>query len=174
MWFLTIDPFVRIPVFIAKLSERQYCWRVFEVFHSQEYIHFFDVHRCLFMRLHFSIGGYDYRRTTRFRQGIHFSITQVLCASTLRNRQQIPVPQVSTLMQAGTYFPETRRMLLFHAPLISTHFWPASTLLRGHLAIATLSLFLRPILKFWSVGATLMKFTWTNVTERGILSRILV
>ena len=24
-------------------------------------------------------------------------------------------------------------MLLFHAPLILTHFWPASTLLRGHL-----------------------------------------
>ena len=31
-------------------------------------------------------------------------------------------------------------MLLFHAPLISTHFWPASTLLSGHLALATLSL----------------------------------
>ena len=30
-------------------------------------------------------------------------------------------------------------MLLFDAPLISTHFWPASTLLRGHLALATLS-----------------------------------
>ena len=30
-------------------------------------------------------------------------------------------------------------MLLFHAPLISTPFWPASTLLRGHLALATLS-----------------------------------
>ena len=73
MWFLTIDPFVRIPVFIAKLSERQYCWRVFEDFHSQEYFLFFDIHNCLFMRLHFSIGGYDYRRTTRFRQGIHFS-----------------------------------------------------------------------------------------------------
>ena len=42
-------------------------------------------------------------------------------------------------MQAGTYFPETRRMLLFHAPLILTHFWPASTLLRGHFALATLS-----------------------------------
>ena len=27
-------------------------------------------------------------------------------------------------------------MLLFHAPLNSTHFWPASTLLRGHLALA--------------------------------------
>ena len=42
-------------------------------------------------------------------------------------------------MQVGTYFPETRRMLLFHAPLILTHFWPASTLFRGHLALATLS-----------------------------------
>ena len=31
-------------------------------------------------------------------------------------------------------------MLLFHAPLILTHFWPAFTLLRGHLALATLSL----------------------------------
>ena len=37
MWFLTIDPFVGIPVFIAKLSERQYYWRVFEDFHSQEF-----------------------------------------------------------------------------------------------------------------------------------------
>ena len=78
MWFLTIDPFVGIPVFIAKLSERQYCWRGFEHFHNQEYIQFFDIHRCLFMRLHFSIGGYDYRKTARFRQSIHFSITQVL------------------------------------------------------------------------------------------------
>ena len=26
-----------------------------------------------------------------------------------------------------------------------------------------------PILKFWSVGATLMRFTWANITERRIL-----
>ena len=43
-------------------------------------------------------------------------------------------------MQAGTYFPKVRRMLLFHAPLIFTHFWPASALLRGHLALAIPSL----------------------------------
>ena len=42
-------------------------------------------------------------------------------------------------MQAGTYFPKVGRMLLFRAPLILTHFWPASTLLRAHLALATLS-----------------------------------
>ena len=43
-------------------------------------------------------------------------------------------------MQAGTYFPKVRRMLLCFSPLILTLFWPASTLLRGHLALATLSL----------------------------------
>ena len=43
-------------------------------------------------------------------------------------------------MQAGTYLPKVRRMLLFGAPLVLIHFWPASTLLRGHLALATLSL----------------------------------
>ena len=76
-------------------------------------------------------------------------------------------------MQAGTYFPKVRRMLLFHAPSILTLFWPASTLLRGHLALATLSpLEIDPqILERW---ATLMRFTWANISERRILSRILV
>ena len=71
-------------------------------------------------------------------------------------------------MQGGTYFPETRRMLLFHAPLILTHFWPASTLLRGHLALATLSLLVNDpqILERWGYAH---ECTWTNVTERGIL-----
>ena len=45
--FLTIDPFVGIPVFIAKLSERQYCWRVLEDFHCQEYFQFFDTSSCV-------------------------------------------------------------------------------------------------------------------------------
>ena len=80
MWFLTIDPFVGILVFIAKLPKRWYCWRVMEDFHSQEYIQFFAIHNCLFMRLHLSMGGHDYRRTARFRQSIHFSITQALFA----------------------------------------------------------------------------------------------
>ena len=32
MWLLTVDPLIRISVFIAKLSEREDCWRVFEDF----------------------------------------------------------------------------------------------------------------------------------------------
>ena len=42
-------------------------------------------------------------------------------------------------MQADTNFPKVRRMLLFLGTLNLTHFWPASTLLRGHLELATLS-----------------------------------
>ena len=37
-------------------------------------------------------------------------------------------------------FPKVRRMLLCFAPLILEQFWPASTPLHGHLALATLSL----------------------------------
>ena len=51
MWFFTMDPFVGTSVFIAKLSKRQYCWVFSRTFiHSQEYIQFFDIHNCLFMR----------------------------------------------------------------------------------------------------------------------------
>ena len=68
MWLLTVDPFIRVSVFIAKLSERQNCWRILEDFHhSQEFFQFSDVHCGFFMRLHFSIGGDDYRRTAQFR-----------------------------------------------------------------------------------------------------------
>ena len=42
-------------------------------------------------------------------------------------------------MLANTNFPKVRRMLLFRAPPSLIHFLPASTLLRGHLALAILS-----------------------------------
>ena len=89
MGFLTVGPLIGVSMFIAKLSERQYCWRVIEDLHSQEYIQLFDIRNCLFMRLHFSIGGYDHRRNTRFRQGIHFSIIQVLFADHMHRRSGV-------------------------------------------------------------------------------------
>ena len=54
-----------------------------------KHIQFFDVHCCLFMRLHFSSGGYDYRRTSRFRQSIHFSIIQVLFTDHMHRRSGV-------------------------------------------------------------------------------------
>ena len=72
------------------------------------------------------------------------------------------------MAQASTYFPKVRRMLLFHAPSILTRFWPASTLLRGHLALAILSpLEIDPqILERWSYA---YDFHLANISERRIL-----
>ena len=82
MWFLTVDPFMRVSVFVAK-------WRILEDFHSQEYIQFFDVHCSLLLRLHFSIGCFDYRWTSRRRQSIHFRRTQVLFADHVHRRSGV-------------------------------------------------------------------------------------
>ena len=51
-------------------------------------------------------------------------------------------------MLAGTCFPKVRRMLLT--------------------SLLPLSLFLRPILKFWSIGVRLMRFTLANISKRWI------
>ena len=140
MWFLTVDPFIRISVFIAKLSKRQYCWRVFEDFNCQEYIQFFDVNCGFSMRLHFYIGCNDCRWISRHRQSIHFSSTQVLfCWSTFRSPQQILKFKIRWRREA----PIFRRwedccftlLLWFQESL-----WPASTLLHGHIALAIPSL----------------------------------
>ena len=44
-------------------------------------------------------------------------------------------------MQADTNFLKVRRMLFYLSPFIFGYFWPTSTLLRGHLALAIPSLF---------------------------------
>ena len=72
-------------------------------------------------------------------------------------------------MQASTYFPKVRRMLLCLAPFNLIHFWPASTLLRGHLALAILS---PPetdpqILERWRCVDEV--HIWANISERRIL-----
>ena len=41
------------------------------------------------MRLHFSIGCYDHRRTARFRQSIHFSGIQILLADHVHRRSGV-------------------------------------------------------------------------------------
>ena len=65
------------------------------------------------------------------------------------------------MVQVDTNNPKVRRMLLYFSPLISKYFWPASTLLRGHIALAILSL-LETDLKFWRIK-------WANHSKRWIL-----
>ena len=58
-------------------------------FHCQEYIQFFDIHRCLFIRLHFTIGCYDRRWTFRRRQSFQFIGIQILCADHVHRRSGV-------------------------------------------------------------------------------------
>ena len=58
-------------------------------FHCQECIQLFDVNCGLFMRLHLTIGCYDCRWTTRLRQSIHFSRTQVLFGDHVHRRSGV-------------------------------------------------------------------------------------
>ena len=44
------------------------------------------------------------------------------------------------MAKAATNFPKVRRMLFYFSPLILKYFWPASTLLHGHIALAIPSL----------------------------------
>ena len=62
------------------------------------------------------------------------------------------------------HFPQARRMQLCVSPITSGFSLPAFTLLREPSALATL--FLRPILKFWSVGATMIRIPTENFVER--------
>ena len=71
-------------------------------------------------------------------------------------------------MQASTNFPKVRRMLLCFSPVIKNTFGQLPRCFAGQ-SLLPLCLLLRPILKFWSVGATLMRFTWANHSKRWIL-----
>ena len=122
------------------------------------------------MRLHFSIGGYDYRRTARFRQSIHFSIKSFLLIMCIDAPESTTNSLSSGLrVDAGRHlFSEGEKNVAlscsFNFNTLSASFHAAS-----RAPCSCHSLFLRTILKFWIVGATLMRFTWANISERRIL-----
>ena len=138
MWFLTIDPLIGISVFIAKLSKRRYCWRVFQAKSKSLTYTIASSCVCTSPLAVMTIEGlHDFVKVSISAEFKSFLL--IMC---------IDAPESTTNSRssglrfdgADTYFPKVRRMLLIHAPLILEHFWPASTLLHGHLALATLSL----------------------------------
>ena len=58
------------------------------------------------------------------------------------------------MAQVSTYFPKVRRMLLCFSPLILEHFWPASTLLHGHIALAIRDVLFGEYKSFWRTQNT--------------------
>ena len=76
-------------MFIAKPSEIKLLALFFEDFHCQEYIQIFDINCGLFMRLHFTSGCENRRRTSRRRHGFQVSGIQILFADHVHRRSRV-------------------------------------------------------------------------------------
>ena len=91
------------------------------------------------------------------------------CASTLWSPPQIFFPLVSGLMaQADTIFPKVRRKLFYVSPLIFGFCGQHPRCFTGT-SLLPFCLFLRPILKIWCIGVTLMRISWANHSKRWLL-----
>ena len=140
-WFLTVDPLMWVSMFIAKLCERQYCWPL--------------------SKLHPILRHWLSERSSDFSMSPRFPIQRPV---THRSPQQV---DKLLMTQVDTNSQKMRRMLFY----VSASGWrnlANSTLLRGHLALVTLS---PPETdpQFWGIGVALMRFTWANQSERRIL-----
>ena len=137
--------------------------RTRENFQCQHDILFFDMHCSLLMRLHFSIGCYD-----GLRQGIHNSNIHVFLANHMHRRHdKLPLPKFMIWCKHAAIFRRWEEcysaFFLFFNTLVAS-FHAAS---RAPCSW-TLCLLLRPILIFWNIGVTLMRFTWANISARKV------
>ena len=135
-------------------------------FHSQECVQFFDIHNCLFMRLHFSIGCNDY--LVGLHDFVEASISTslksfllIMCTdapeSTANSRSSsLPVDASKHVL-----FRESEECYSFWLVKFSPTFGQLPRCVEGTLLLP-LCLLLRQILKIWSVRAALMRFTWAN------------
>ena len=164
---------------LTKLSQRQYCCRIPENFHSQEYIQFFDVNGRLYASalphwLLLLLLGFWRPSLSPILRNSNLSCWS--CASRVRVYHRFSFLRFNFRWWRET--PLFRRWeewcfifsfnfrILF--PLASGYFWPASTLLREHIALAIPSL---PetgpqILERWGCAD---ENPWENFIERWIL-----
>ena len=142
MWFLTIDHFIRVSVSSQSFPSDNTAGvfsRTFIVKKRSNSLTYTIASSCVCtspLAVVTIVGLHDFVKVSI--SALLMSFVLIICIDAPESTT-ILVPQVQELMQASTYFPETRRMLLFLAPLILSHFGPASTLLRRQLALATLS-----------------------------------
>ena len=171
MCFLTIDTFVGIPVFIAKLSERQYCWRVRRLSKSRTYpilwhallpLHCVCTSPLAVMTI---VGLHDF---------VKVSISTSLRSFLLN--MCIDAPESTTISRSSGFNVDAGKHL-FSGDEKNVALWCSFNFkhIFGQLPrcfagtlLLPLCLLQRSILKFWSVGVALMKFTWAIFSERRI------
>ena len=113
------------------------------------------------MRRHFTIGGYDYRKTARFRQSIHFRFDA---------RESTTISRSSGFrVDAGRHlFSESEKNVALSCSF-EFRTLMASLDAASRATCSCHCLLLRPALTCWSVVATLMRFSWASHSERRVL-----
>ena len=135
---------------------------------------FFDISCGLFVRLHFTIGCYNRRRTSRCRHGFQFSGIQIFFADHVHRPSGV-YNKFSFLWFKGwwrRWTPTFRRWeeccFLFFSNNFRHTFGQPPRCFTGTSLLPLLSL-LKTDPQFLEHWVTLMRFTWANHSERRIL-----
>ena len=70
------------------------------------------------------------------------------------------------MAKVDTNSPKVRRMLFYVSPLVSGYILAIFHAASRASSLLPFRLFLRPILKFWSIGVALIRITWWNYSKR--------
>ena len=118
------------------------------------------------MRLHFSIGGYDCRRTPESRQSpILWNLDPLLLIMCIDAPESTTNSLSSALILDGEgrhHFSVGEKTVVFFFSKKFEDFLCQIPRCLASPMLLSLCLFLRPILKFWSVRGSLVKFAWAN------------
>ena len=170
MWFLTVDPIHKNIRFHCKAFRATIllaCFRGLSIYPIL--LTYTVASSCVCTS---PLTFMTMRRTPRFRQSIHFSITQVLflliiCIDARESTTKFSFLKFKSWCRQAPIFRRWEECCSLMLLYILTHtFGQLSTLLRGHLALATLSPSWDRSWNFGALGAALMRFTWANITER--------
>ena len=142
IWFLTIDPFTRISVssqsFLSDNTAGVFS-RTFIVKNFSNSLTYTIASSCVCtspLAVMTIVGLHDFVKVSISASLKSFLL--IICIDAPESTTNSRSPGLR--FDAGKHqFSEGEKMLLFLAPLSLIHFWPASTLLHGHLALATLS-----------------------------------
>ena len=169
--FLTSDPFIRISVFVAKLSWRYFCWRILEDFHCQEYIEFFDklwplqasaLHHWLL-----TIAGlHDFVKVSnsaKFKSSL-----LIMCIESPESTTNSLSSSLSVDGAGRHQFSEGEKNAVLCFSFIFRDIFGQPPRCFTGTSLLPFRIFLRPIHEFWSIGVTLMMITSANQSERRI------
>ena len=161
MWFLTTGPVVSIPMIFAELSEWKNCGCFFKKHHCHEQVQFFDIHRGFFSCLHLAVGRHHRRRILGIPHDLQIGRVKVSLAHHMHTCSGVhyKLSFLRVYGGCGQHDPliggRLECSLVFIFELVYV-FGKVPCLASGASLLST-SLFLRPILKFHSIGTSLMR-----------------